>query len=244
MGRGPCRERRNRTEAMNDPDTELLLKIYDRLRKHFGHRHWWPAETPFEVCIGAILTQNTAWPNVTRAIANLKDAGEFSVQGLADISEARLAKLIRPSGYFNQKARRLKGFIRWLNENYGGDLERMNCTRLPKLRQELLSLNGIGSETADSILLYAANKTTFVVDAYTRRVFSRHGLVSPNATYEEMKQWFERHLPKRRGLFSDYHAQIVAVGASYCRKRSPKCDDCPLRFLYDCAGLPSSGTRR
>jgi len=221
------------------PDLEeLLLQIYRRLRRHFGPRRGWPAETPFEVCTGAILTQNTAWTNVTRAITNLKNAGVFSVEGLVSIREARLAELIRPSGYFNQKARRLKGFINWLQGQYRGELDAMFHTRLPKLRKELLALNGIGPETADSILLYAAGKTTFVVDAYTRRVFSRHGLVSPDSTYEEMKDWFESHLPRRPALFNDYHAQIVAAGSRYCRKRSPDCRDCPLAFLLRLPGLP------
>jgi endonuclease-3 related protein len=202
------------------------------MRQRFGHRHWWPAETPFEVCIGAILTQNTAWTNVTRAIANLKEAGALSVEGIAGLELARLAELIRPSGYFNQKARRLKGFIRWLVERYGGDLDRMRRTRLPKLREQLLALNGVGPETADSILLYAANKQTFVVDAYTRRVFARHGLVRPNATYREIKDWFQVLLPKRLTLYNDFHAQIVAVGVHYCRPRNPRCQDCPLAFLF------------
>lgn len=209
------------------------------MRQHFGPRHWWPAETPFEVCIGAILTQNTAWTNVTRAIANLKGAGVFSVEGIASIEEPRLAELIRPSGYFNQKARRLKGFISWLEGQHDGQLKALFRTRLPKLREELLALNGIGPETADSILLYAAGKTTFVVDAYTRRVFSQHCLISADATYEEMKEWFESHLPRRLALFNDYHAQIVAVGSQYCRKRSPGCRDCPLAFLFERQGLPS-----
>lgn len=230
-------------ETKSDMDTsstqKLVLEIYSKMRGHFGHAHWWPGDSPFEVIVGAILTQNTAWTNVTKAIANLKEAGIFSVEAMVQVPESRLAPLIRPSGYFNQKAKKLKGFFLWLKERYDGDLERMSRVRLPTLRKELLALNGVGPETADSILLYAANKTTFVIDAYTRRIFSRHGLTAPDASYEWMKSWFEVHLPRRQGLFNDYHAQIVNVGKDFCQKQ-PRCERCPLKFLFGLPGLSPS----
>lgn len=213
-------------------DSELLLDIYNRLRKRYGPQCWWPAETPFEVIVGAILTQNTAWRNVTRAIENLKKAGVFSAEKIAETPESRLAELIRPSGYFNQKARRLKGFMVWFRKKYGCNLEQLFARRVPALRAELLALNGIGPETADSILLYAGGKKTFVVDAYTRRIFSRHGFFPENATYEEMKAWFELRLPRRTALYNDFHAQIVHLGVAHCRKR-PLCAGCPLEYLFE-----------
>lgn len=219
-------------------DQDLLLEIYRRMKDHNGHQRWWPGETPLEVILGAILTQNTAWSNVEKAIANLRAEGVLSVEGLTGLEEERLARLVRPSGYFNQKARRIKCFLDWLHDRYGGSLKRMFCSRLPELREELLALKGIGPETADSILLYAAEKITFVIDAYTRRIFSRHGLVSESATYDEMKEWFEESLPRRRGLFNDYHAQIVRTAVTHCRKK-PDCEACPLAYLFEVSGLPS-----
>ena len=211
----------------------LLLEIYSRMKQRFGPLHWWPAESPFEVCVGAILTQNTAWTNVVKAINNLRDAEVLSVKGISGIEESELAQLVRPSGYFNQKAKRLKTFVGWLNVQYHGDIREMSRTRLPQLREELLSLTGIGPETADCILLYAANKKSFVVDAYTRRIFSRHGLVAEDATYDEIKGFFEKRLPHQLTLFNDYHAQIVETGKHYCLKKGPECEGCPLEYLLE-----------
>jgi endonuclease-3 related protein len=216
---------------IND-EQSLLLEIYSRMRERFDPLDWWPGETPFEVCIGAILTQNTAWTNVAKAIDNLRNAGALSVTGISEIKEPELARLIRPSGYFNQKAKRLKTFVGWLNDQYDGDIREMSKTRLPQLRAKLLSLTGIGPETADCILLYAANKVTFVVDAYTRRIFSRHGFIEEDATYDEIKKFFEGRLPRRLALFNDYHAQIVETGKHYCLKKEPECEGCPLEFLW------------
>lgn len=203
------------------------MEIYRTLARHFGPMHWWPGDTPFEVIVGAILTQNTAWRNVSTAIANLKAAGALTPRGLRQVSGARLARLIRPSGYFRVKARRLRSFLDFLFGRYGGSVARMLRTPLPRLREELLGVTGIGPETADSILLYAGGKPTFVVDAYTRRVFHRHTFLPRDASYDETKALFERHLPVDVPLYNEYHALIVNVGKEFCRPR-PRCRGCPL----------------
>jgi endonuclease III related protein len=219
-----------------------LRSYYRRLRAHFGHQHWWPGDTPFEVCVGAILTQNTAWSNVEKAIANLKRARALSPRALHTMSEREIAALIRPSGYFNIKARRLKTFIEFLFAEYGGSVARMRREDLATLRPKLLSVKGIGPETADSILLYALGKPIFVVDAYTRRVLIRHRLVKPSATYDEIQALFHSsfrlHLSS---LFNDFHAQFVAVGKTYCKSRVALCDQCPLKSLLS---LSSGGKKR
>jgi len=204
------------------------MALYRALRTHFGHRHWWPGETPFEVMVGAVLTQNTNWGNVEKAILNLKSAGKLSPRGIDAMPETEIAALIRPSGYFNVKARRLKSLVRRFIEKCGGD-ER-NFRRVPtrKLREELLDVNGVGRETADSILLYALGRRIFVVDAYTRRVFCRHGFLRGGEDYDEIRVMFESLLPRSAPLYNDYHAQIVAVGKGYCAPRRPRCAGCPL----------------
>jgi len=207
----------------------LLMRIYRRLRSSFGYRNWWPAEEPFEIIIGAILTQNTNWTNVEKAIANLKKRNLLTPPALRILPAPRLAHLIRPSGYFNIKAERIHSFISWLYDNFGGSLEAMFRTPAPDLRRLLLSVRGIGPETADSILLYAGGIGSFVVDAYTRRIFSRHGFISPDQSYDEIKVFFEANLKKDVGLFNDYHAQIVQCGKTYCRKK-PLCKMCPLNL--------------
>ncbi len=171
-----------------------LRGYYAALYRAWGAQHWWPAESPFEVIVGAYLTQNTAWTNVERALTNLRNAGILSVSGIRKIGLNRLEKLIRPSGYFRQKARRLKTFIAFLDRNYDGSLENLFAQPTAKLREELLSLNGVGPETADSILLYAGNHPVFVVDAYTRRILDRHNILPPAADYEEIRHLFERAL--------------------------------------------------
>ncbi len=210
-------------------DAKELLEIYRRLRKRFGPRHWWPGDTPLEIMIGAILTQNTAWTNVEKAIANLADAGVLDdAQAMLDMPDARLAALLRPSGYFNIKTQRLKHFLRFFLESFDGSVEKMRAGQAYVIRERLLAVKGIGPETADSIFLYALNKRVFVVDAYTRRIFSRLGMISPDADYQGMQEFFTRRLPRRIALFNDYHAQIVQLGKDFCRSRNPRCGPCPL----------------
>jgi|SRR3972149_5711033 len=210
--------------------TKALLQIYQKMFEALGPRQWWPGETPFEVVIGAILTQNTNWSNVEKAINNLKTAGKLSPVGIYELSVTELAKLIRPSGFFNVKAKRVKAFINWLFSRYEGNLSKMFDQDLQILRGELLSVKGIGPETADSILLYAGNKPTFVVDAYTHRIFSRHELIPEESTYDEMKSFFEENLPKDVQLFNEYHALLVNVGKMFCKTRKV-CEPCPLKDI-------------
>lgn len=208
-----------------------LLHIYQILRKHFGHREWWPGDSPLEIAVGAILTQNTNWKNVEKAIANLKQAGAMSYRALRDIENDALAQLIRPSGYFNQKTLKIKALIAFVERDYNGSLKRMFAEETLRLREGLLSVKGIGPETADSILLYAGGHISFVVDLYTYRVLTRHGWVGEDAKYDEMKSLFESGLPRELDLYNDYHAQLVAVGNQFCRK-TPTCEGCPLeKFL-------------
>lgn len=215
-----------------------LLGLYAALHGGFGPQHWWPARTRFEVVVGAILTQNTAWANVERALAALRSLKLLTHARLAALPLPRLARLIRSSGTFRVKARRLRAFLAYLNGRYGGSLDRMNRAPLDDLRRELLAVPGVGPETADSILLYALGRPVFVVDAYTRRVVSRHRLLPRDASYEEVRGFFERHLPGDPRLFNEYHALLVAVGKEYCRSR-PRCAQCPLRF--DLRGRPPRG---
>lgn len=211
-------------------NSNILLDIYDRLFKSFGKQYWWPGDTDFEIVIGAILTQNTNWTNVEKAIKNLKEAKVFTPGKLHEIDIKRLAELIRPSGYFNVKARRLKNFIEWLFLKYNGSLPNMFKQDYVALREELLSVNGIGRETADSILLYAARKPTFVIDAYTKRVLVRHELIPEDYEYEEMKAFFEENLPEDVSLYNEYHALLVRVGKYYCKPKE-QCEECPLKGI-------------
>ncbi|MBZ0258941.1 endonuclease III domain-containing protein [bacterium] len=212
---------------MKKPD---LLRIYQTLRDHFGHRDWWPGDSPLEIAVGAILTQNTNWKNVEKAIVNLKAAKALSYRALRDIETEALAQLIRPSGYYNQKALKIKAFIHFVEVNYNGSLKRLFAEETQTLREGLLSVKGIGPETADSILLYAGEHVSFVIDLYTYRVLTRHGWIGEDAKYDEMKQLFEGGLPRELGLYNDYHAQLVAVGNNFCRK-TPKCEGCPLETM-------------
>lgn len=206
-----------------------LLEIYDRLFAFFGPQHWWPGETPFEVIVGAVLTQNTAWTNVEKAIANLKGAGVLSFEAMATLPAATLADLIRPCGYFNVKACRLHNLFAMIQGRYDGDLDLFAQEELAVLRQSLIEVKGIGPETADSILLYAANKPTFVIDAYTHRLLSRHGLAAEEgADYHEMQELFMAALPNEPALFNEYHALIVLTGKEFCKKSKPRCPECPL----------------
>ncbi len=202
--------------------------MYRAMERTLGPQGWWPGRTCFEVIVGAILTQNTAWTNVARAIANLRRAHVLRPQALAALPTSRLARLVRSSGYYRTKARRVKRFLRFLQARYRLDLSRMFAERPSSLRKELLAVPGIGPETADSILLYAGNVPIFVVDAYTRRILQRHGLIRPDATYDAMQALFMRNLPPDASLYNEYHALLVAIGKDFCRP-VPHCEDCPLR---------------
>lgn len=207
-----------------------LVAVYRLLFDHFGPRGWWPAQTPFEVCVGAILGQNVAWRNVEQAIASLKRADLLDCGKLASVDEEDLHQHLYPTRYYRQKARRLQAFCRHLLERWDGDIEAWMRGETQLVRRELLGLSGIGPETADSILLYAGSHPVFVVDAYTRRVFHRMGLWPPDVSYAEMQRVMMEALPREAQLYNEYHALIVALGAEYCRPR-PRCGGCPLRSV-------------
>jgi endonuclease-3 related protein len=205
-----------------------LLAVYDALAAEYGPRHWWPAETPFEMAVGAILTQNTAWSNVERAIAALKEAGALNRAGIAALDVESLQGLIRPAGFFRQKAERLQNLADYLLRHHSGELERMLAGELAAVRRELLALKGIGPETADAILLYAGNHPSFVVDAYTRRIFARLALLRGDESYETVRTFFMDRLPPSVPLYNAYHALIVEHCKVRCRKNRPLCLECPL----------------
>lgn len=207
-----------------------LSTIHKKLLARFGPQHWWPAETPFEMAVGAILTQNTSWANVEKAIANLKKDGRLSARKIHRMPTAGLAGLIRPAGYFNVKAERLKHFIVFLMNDYRGSMSEMKKEPLPVIREKLLSVNGIGPETADSIILYGLEKPVFVIDAYTKRMLSRHTIMHLDASYEEFQAIFHAHLKEDVRLFNEYHALIVRLAKDYCRAK-PVCSGCPLEGM-------------
>jgi endonuclease-3 related protein len=222
------------------------------MKRKFGHQRWWPGDTPFEVCVGAILTQNTNWTNVERAIANLKAAHVLSPNKMFALPERRLAQLIRPAGYFNVKARRLRSFLRPLIRDFGGDVNRFFSGETPQVRERLLAINGIGPETADSMLLYAGCHHSFVIDAYTKRIFHRHGWCADDADYDGLKELCETALneksnAERLDYWQDFHAQLVMIGKHFCRPRDPLCGQCPLKPLLprarSQASRPSVNTR-
>lgn len=202
---------------------------YRALFDHLGPQNWWPARTRFEVIVGAILTQNTSWTNVERAIANLRRERLLTPRALERVPFARLGSLIRSSGYFRQKAKKLKAFVRFLRNEYSGSLARMFRTPTLELREKLLAVHGIGPETADSILLYAGKKDVFVVDAYTRRIFSRHGWAPENVSYEDLRAKIEAALPRDVSRYNEFHALLVMTGKNWCRTREPRCSECPLQ---------------
>jgi endonuclease-3 related protein len=229
-----------------------LRRAYELMRAQFGHLHWWPGETPFEVCVGAILTQNSAWTNVERAIAHLRAARVLEPKKLFALPEKKLAEMIRPTGYFNVKARRLRSFLHVLVEDFGGELKRLFAGEISVVRARLLAIHGIGPETADSMLLYAGGHHSFVIDAYTKRIFHRHqwiaqakgkgkkerttGVESGNFSYDELKSLCELGLDQKTGAarldyWQDYHAQLVMVGKHFCRTRASHCEQCPLKPL-------------
>ncbi len=212
---------------------KTLLDLYSRLYHAFGPRHWWPGDSPFEVAVGAILTQNTSWRNVTKAINNLKAARLLSPDALYHLPLQDLAAVIRPAGYYNIKARRLKHFVEFLFLENGGDLDCLLTEALDTLRNKLLSIKGVGPETADSILLYAGNRPTFVVDTYTRRILFRHRLMPQEASYDEVRFFFMDCLEPDVAMFNEYHALLVHLGHTFCWKRDPKCTECPARGWND-----------
>ena len=216
---------------------KTLTAIYTRLLKAFGPQQWWPAQTRFEVIVGAILTQNTNWGNVEKALTNLKRAKCLSPQALKTIPSKKLATLIRPAGYFNVKTKRLKNFISFLFQEYKGNLNAMKREETYALRKKLLSVNGIGPETADSILLYAFDKPVFVVDAYTKRILLRHGMIDETFDYHAIQDLFMRSLKLDVKMFNEYHALIVQLGKDFCKSK-PACEKCVLRGLY-CVYGPS-----
>jgi endonuclease-3 related protein len=207
-----------------------LLRIYDKLYARFGPQHWWPGETPFEVTVGAILTQNTNWGNVEKAIENLKKEGALNPRSLHAMSRAHLASLIKPAGYYNIKARRLKNFVDFLFGEYGGSMRKMRNEELTVMRGKLISVNGIGPETADSIMLYALEKPVFVIDAYTKRFLSRHTVMDHDSSYDRFREFFYSQLKREVSLFNEYHALIVRLAKEYCRTK-PRCGGCPLEGM-------------
>jgi endonuclease-3 related protein len=213
-----------------------LLQAYDRLLAAFGPQHWWPGDSPFEIMVGAVLVQNTAWRNVERAIANLRDAGVMEPRALYSLPPAELAELIRPAGYYQVKAKRLRNLLKYVVEEFDGSLDAMFGASLPTLRVQLLAIHGIGPETADAILLYAGGLPTFVVDTYTHRILARHGWIGYDADYHATKDEFESTLPADVQLFNEFHALLVRVGKDYCKRAAPNCESCPLLSM-----LPESG---
>ncbi len=218
---------------------QALIDIYRRLLDRFGPQHWWPAEEPFEVIVGAILTQSAAWGNVEKAIANLKRAEALPPKKLRQLPLSRLAKLVHPCGYYNAKALKLKSFAFWLGNHYADDLNRLFANNTDDLRQQLLSVHGIGRETADSISLYAAGKPVFVIDAYTRRILSRIGLAPEKDSYTGYQAFFMEHLPADTELFNEYHALLVHLGKDVCRRR-PLCPQCCLNDMCQLAAVNPS----
>ncbi len=212
---------------------DLLLNYYNAMFERLGPSYWWPGETALEICIGAILTQNTNWKNVERAIWNLKTNNLLDAEKLFFLQEKKLAELIRPAGYFRIKTQRIKNFLKFLFDEVSFDVERLKELELDELRKKLLSVKGIGPETADSIILYALDMPSFVVDAYTARIFQRHGLVSDDITYEGLRSFFMNNLPVNVELYKEYHALVVRVGKNWCGKKITKCENCPLSSFLE-----------
>jgi endonuclease-3 related protein len=229
--RAPIAARELRILADGQPP---LDEYFNSLFMAFGPQHWWPGRTPFEVIVGAILTQNTSWRNVERAIANLRASRLLTPAGIRKVPLRRLERLIRSSGYFRQKARKLKAFCDFLQRKHRGSLRNMFATPTILLREKLLGIFGIGPETGDSILLYAGGHAVFVVDAYTKRILTRHGWANAKSKYEEIRWMFERQFPGDVHRFNEFHALIVNAGKNYCTAQRPRCDECPLgRYLEE-----------
>ncbi len=211
-----------------DRSVHDLMHIYDRMLEHFGPRGWWPGETVFEVCVGAILTQSVSWKNVTKAIDNLKKAGLLELEAMYRASDEEIEQCIIPTMYYRMKTKKLKAFVNHVMEKYNGDLDKMFSKDTDSLRTELLGIYGIGPETADSIILYAAEKPVFVVDAYTRRIFSRLGIFEENVTYDQMQKYFMSRISPEAPLYNEYHALVTGIGNRFCSNKRPKCRECPL----------------
>lgn len=227
--KSPRRFSRQAVAPSAPPLRPELTLVFDALLRAHGPQFWWPGRTRFEIIVGAILTQNTSWTNVEQAIANLRRERLLSPLAMERVAVDRLATLIRSSGYFRQKARRLKAFVHFLRQRYQGSLRRLFAAPTSELREQLLAVHGIGPETADSILLYAGNHPVFVIDAYTRRILERHHLAHGSEPYDEIRQMFESSLPAAPELFNEYHALIVHTGKHFCYKREPDCRRCPLQ---------------
>ncbi|MBN2299167.1 MAG: endonuclease III domain-containing protein [Deltaproteobacteria bacterium] len=210
------------------PEATFPSQLYGILFRHYGPSGWWPGDSPLEVALGAVLTQNTAWINVEKAIDNIKKAGMLDVERIYRADPSELAALIRPSGYYNIKSRRLKNLVTLIMDRYAGDLDALLSEDLGDLRLTLLGINGIGKETADSICCYAADKLTFVVDAYTARILERHGLADARWVYDDIQNMFHEGLPPRIEVYKDLHAHLVFVGKEYCRSKRMLCNTCPL----------------
>jgi len=205
----------------------VLMRMYEKMSESFGPQHWWPAEGPLEMMVGAVLTQNTSWRNVEKAIEGLKSRRMIDPEALCRVPFEELAQVIRPAGYYNIKARRLKNLAEFIVQRAAGDLDALFSEETSALREALLGIKGVGPETADSILLYAAGRPVFVVDAYTHRILGRHGLISEEATYDETQSCFMDHLPQDAALYNEFHALIVRTAKTCCGKR-PNCAACPL----------------
>lgn len=206
-------------------------EAYRLLYDHFGPQDWWPGDSPFEIMVGAILTQNTNWSNVQKAIHNLKTEGLLSYRSLSQLTADEIAQFIRPAGYYNLKAQRLKNLLDMLKINYRGELALFFEDDLGSARENLLTVKGVGPETADSILLYACGHPVFVVDMYTHRVFSRHNLLEEESDYSMIQDVFLDHLPEDMQLYNEFHALIVRVANMFCKKTKPLCGKCPLKGL-------------
>jgi len=217
--------------AQRVPSALSLRKIYQKLFRALGPQGWWPADSAFEMMLGAILTQATNWHNVEQAIQRLAHTGALQPREVLAIPTRRLEQLVRPAGYFRQKAKRVKVFTQWYVDRYAGRARRMFRTPWRKLREELLALHGIGPETADSMLLYAGQQPVFVIDAYTTRIFRRHRLIRGRATYDTIQRWVMQELPADTQLYNEYHALLVSVGKQFCHRRHPDCNHCPLGKL-------------
>lgn len=205
-----------------------VMKVYERLLEYFGPQGWWPGDTPEEIILGAILTQAVSWANVRQALENLKSRRLLTFAALQEADDDVVMQLIRPALYHRQKTRKIKSFLDFLHRNFNGDLQRMWGENLHELRPQLLSVWGIGPETADSILLYAGQMPTFVVDAYTTRIFSRLGLVPEGIRYDELKRFLEQNTDDSVAVYNEYHALLVRLGAGVCRKNRPLCAKCPI----------------
>ena len=227
------------TSLQKTPEGELLSRYYAALLERFGPQQWWPARTRLEVILGAILTQNTAWHNATLALRNLRHSGLLTWRMLRRAGLPALEAAVRPAGFYRQKARTIRSFIDWLDNRHGGSLRRLLSLPPEELRRQLLDLRGLGPETVDAILLYAANQPHFVADAYTRRVLARHGFVSSAAHYHAAQGFLHEHLPPQASLFNEFHALLVEVGKRHCRPQAPRCAGCPLEDFLPPGGLQS-----